>query len=55
MAVGAGRIDRVDAIHPAVEDRGAFVDVFRVGAVRGIEFRRDRELPTPQNAFQPAK
>ncbi len=33
VAVGAGGVDRVDAVDPAVKDLGALVDIFRIGAV----------------------
>src|SRR5690606_21776790 len=50
---GAGGIDGVDAVHPAVEDRRALVDLLRIGAVRRVELGGDRELATPQNALEP--
>src|SRR5690606_24347289 len=46
-------IDRIDAVHPAVEDLGALVDVFRIRAVGRVELRRHREFAAPQYAFQP--
>ena len=44
VRVGARGIDRVDAIDPAVKDRGALVDVVRVGAVGRVELGGDGEF-----------
>ncbi len=54
MAIGAGGIDGVDAVDPAVEHRGALEDVLRVGAVRWVEFGGDGEFAAPEHPFQPA-
>ena len=53
VAVGAGRIDGVDGVHPAVERRDAVVDVLRVGGIGRVQLGGDGELAAPQHALQP--
>ena len=53
VAVGARRIDGVDGVDPALEDRGAVVDVLRVGGVGRVQLGRHRELAAPKHALQP--
>ena len=53
VAVGARRIDGVDRVHPAVEYRGAVVDLLRVGGIGRVQLRRHGELAAPEHALQP--
>ncbi len=54
VAVGAGGIDGVDAVDPAVEDRARVRRRPRIGAVGRVELGRHREFAAPQHALQPA-
>jgi hypothetical protein len=55
MGIGAGGVDGVDAVNPAVKDRRAFIDIMRVGAVGRVEFGGDGEFAAAQDALQAAE
>jgi hypothetical protein len=45
MAVSPGRIDSVDAVTNGGKYQRHAIDILRIGAVRGIEFGRNRKAP----------
>ena len=52
MAIGAGGIDGIDAIHPPIEDFRPVIDILRIRAVRRIEFGRHGKFTATKDAFQ---
>jgi hypothetical protein len=54
MGIGAGRIDGVDAVDPAVKDCGALIDIMRIGAVGRVELGGDGKFAAAQDALQAA-
>jgi hypothetical protein len=54
MRIGAGRIDGVDAVDPAVKDCGALIDIMRIGAVGRVELGGDGEFAAAQNTLETA-
>jgi hypothetical protein len=54
MRIGAGRIDGVDAVNPAVKDRRTLIDIMRIGAVGRVELGGDGKFAAAQDALQAA-
>jgi hypothetical protein len=55
MAVSARRIDGVDAVDPAVEDRGALVDVLGIGAIGRVQLGGNGKFAAAEHTLQPTE